>query len=67
MFARTHQLTSLTTGELVDIQITSSNASGESVKSDVLTLQVAAHPDAPAMPTETSITQDDYMSELVNI
>ena len=38
VFARTHQLTALTTGQLVDIQITSTNASGESVKSDVLTL-----------------------------
>ena len=66
-FARTHELTSLTTGQYVDVQITSINASGESVKSDVLTLQAASHPDAPATPTETAITQEEYSDSTLKI
>ena len=38
VFTRTHTLETLSTGTLVDIQITSVNTSGESIRSDVLTL-----------------------------
>jgi hypothetical protein len=62
-----YTLNTLPTGKLVDIQITSINASGESVKSDVLTLQVAGKPDAPQAPTETAITQDSYDSQMISI
>ena len=51
----------------MDVQITSINASGESVKSDVLTLQAASHPDAPATPTETAITQEEYSDSTLKI
>jgi hypothetical protein len=51
----------------VDVQITSINASGESVKSDALTLQAASHPDAPATPTETAITQEEYSDSTLKI
>ena len=67
VFSRTHTLDNLSTGTLVDIQISSLNASGESVKSDVLTLQVAAKPEAPDAPTETAITQDSYGSQMISI
>jgi hypothetical protein len=52
----------MTTGQLVDFQITCTNQNGESVKSDVLTLYVAAKPSAPTIPTETLIFTDDYKS-----
>lgn len=66
-FVRTYTSTGMTTGQLVDFQVTSTNPNGESELSDVLTLYVAAKPSAPAAPVEQSIFTDDYSSELMSI
>lgn len=66
-FQRTYMSTGMTTGQLVDFQISSTNPNGESELSDVLNLYVAAKPAAPSMPIETSIFTDDYQSPLMSI
>ncbi len=66
-FLRTYTATGLTTGQLVDFQISSTNFNGESELSDVLTLYVAAKPSAPAAPTESAIFNDDQDSNLMSI
>lgn len=43
----------LTSGALVDVQITAWNINGESDKSDVQTFYVATAPATPSAPTET--------------
>jgi hypothetical protein len=53
----------LTTGALVDVQISASNINGEGEKSDVRTYYVATAPSAPAAPTETKITLFDYSKD----
>lgn len=57
----------MTTGQLVDFQISSTNVNGESELSDVLTLYVAGKPSAPAAPIETQIFTDDYESIQMSI
>jgi hypothetical protein len=60
-------VTGLTTGQIVDFQISSTNSNGESELSDVLTLYVAALPSAPDAPVEQSIFTDDYYSNEMSI
>ena len=56
----TYSLTGQTTGSIVDFQVTSFNANGESEKSDIVSFYVATTPATPAAPTETNIHLFDY-------
>lgn len=66
-YARTKKFDGLTTGELVDFKITSSNVNGESVHSDILTLYVADKPSGPSQVTETSVFLADFSKDNVAI
>ena len=50
-----YQTGALTTGALVDVQVTAWNVNGESAKSDVRAFYVATIPSTPATPTQTNI------------
>ncbi len=53
-------VTGLTSGARVDVQISASNINGEGELSDMRTFYVAAAPARPNAPTETKITLPDY-------
>ena len=50
-----YQTWTLTTGALVDVQVTARNVNGESAKSDVRAFYVATIPSTSATPTQTNI------------
>lgn len=57
------EVNGLTTGALVDVQISASNVNGEGEKSDLRTFIVATVPSAPNQPAEVQIFLPDYSKE----
>jgi hypothetical protein len=53
----------LTTGLVVDVEISASNVNGEGERSDVRSYHVATAPAQMAAPTETKITLPDYAKD----